>query len=80
MGAWAEKFLPSLSSAELREYESILNKETIDLYNYATGKQSLPDDLRGSKVMGMIQEFVNTSPLGKADPAAYAEVKKTMSN
>ncbi len=79
MGAWAEAHLNDLSEHELVEYEAILNRETLDLYNYATGKDVPPPEITG-KVMKSIQDFCASSPLGRADPKGYEKVKKIMSN
>jgi len=38
LGSWAVLYVPSLSIKELDEYEIILNEETIDVFNYVTGK------------------------------------------
>lgn len=38
LGSWAVLHVPSLSIEELDEYEIILNEETIDVFNYVTGK------------------------------------------
>jgi len=38
LGSWAVLHVPSLSNNELDEYEIILNEETIDVFNYVTGK------------------------------------------
>ena len=38
LGSWAVLHVPSLSIKELDEYEIILNEETIDVFNYVTGK------------------------------------------
>jgi len=80
MGTWAEKYLPTLSENELYEYERILNSETIDLYNYITQRVTIPTNLQNSKVLHMIQTFVSSAPLGRADPKAYEQIKKNMTN
>ncbi len=79
MGAWADKYLATLPEADLAAYEAILNRETIDLYNYATGKAAVPPEIDGP-VMASIKAFVASAPLGRADPKAYEKVKKVMSN
>jgi succinate dehydrogenase flavin-adding protein (antitoxin of CptAB toxin-antitoxin module) len=38
MGAWAAKYVPGLTEPQLDEYEVILNEETIDVFNFITGK------------------------------------------
>jgi succinate dehydrogenase assembly factor 2 len=79
MGTWADKFLPGMKEEDLHEYERILNAETIDLYNIVTGKQEAPAELDGP-IMREIVKWAKNSPLGKADPAAYAAVKHIFSN
>lgn len=71
MGSWASKHLPSLPDAQLAEYERILNRETIDIYNFITGKDAPPAELEGP-VLKSIQAFVASSPLGKASPKVSA--------
>jgi len=68
MGSWAAKHLADLSDAQLKEYERLLNRETIDIYNYITGKDTPPAELEGP-VLESIRTFVASSPLGKASSA-----------
>lgn len=79
MGAWAEGNLAAMPDAELKEYERILNAETIDLYNYVTGKEKPPPHLDGPVMQRLIQ-FSLSAPLGKADPEAYAKAKRMFTN
>lgn len=79
MGAFAEAKLASLSEAELAQYERLLNRETLDIYNLITGKDAVPPELEGSVILA-VKAFVAASPLGKADPGAYARSKGTYSN
>ena len=61
-----------LSVAELDQYEAILNRETIDIFNYITEKDPTPPEIDGT-IMTELKEYCATSPLGKASPAAYEE-------
>lgn len=79
MGSFATKFVPTMTDDELRQYESILNAETIDIFNYVSGKDEVPPAL-DTPMMARLQEFAKSSPIGKADPEAYAAAKKVMSN
>ena len=63
-----------LSVAELDQYEAILNRETIDIFNYITEKDPTPPEIDGT-IMTELKEYCATSPLGKASPAAYEEAK-----
>jgi hypothetical protein len=67
MGTWAAKYLGGLPEPQLHEYERILNRETIDIYNYITGKEAPPAELRGP-VLESLQAHVAASPLGRANP------------
>ena len=67
MGTWATKHLPGMPLEQLKEYERILNRETIDIYNYITAKEAPPAELQGP-VMTSLQQHVASSPLGKANP------------
>lgn len=46
MGTWAEAHVPGLSSEEMDQYEALLNAETIDIFNYVTGKAEAPEAIK----------------------------------
>ena len=75
MGSWAVEYVPTLSHAQLDEYETILNEETIDIFNYITGKDALPDRLKDLTLMKDLQAYALRSKV--FDPIRYAEIKKT---
>lgn len=75
MGSWAVEFVPGLSHDQLDEYETILNEETIDIFNYITGKDALPERLQGLSLMKDLQAYALRSKV--FDPIRYAEIKKT---
>jgi len=78
LGTWASENVPTLTLEELDQYEDFVNYETIDIYNIVTLKVDLPDELKskdGSHVVERIQQWAKSSPLGKADPAKYKEIK-----
>ena len=79
MGRWAEENVRSLSASELGQYEAIINRETLDIYNMVTGVQPVPPEL-DTPLMARLQAYASSSPVGKADPEAYAQTKKFMSN
>jgi succinate dehydrogenase flavin-adding protein (antitoxin of CptAB toxin-antitoxin module) len=74
LGTWASANVPSLTAAELDEFEAFVNLETIDIYNIITLRIDIPDEVRSS-VVERIQAWARDSPLGRADPAAYEKVK-----
>uniref|UniRef100_K3X3N5 Succinate dehydrogenase assembly factor 2, mitochondrial n=1 Tax=Globisporangium ultimum (strain ATCC 200006 / CBS 805.95 / DAOM BR144) TaxID=431595 RepID=K3X3N5_GLOUD len=79
LGSWASKNVMSLTAEELQQYEDILNKETIDIFNYISGKDVIPTDI-DTPIMKRIQEYCFSSPLGKASIDGFAKNKKYMSN
>jgi succinate dehydrogenase assembly factor 2 len=79
LGSWASKHVMQLSAEELQQYEDILNEETIDIFNYVSGKSPLPERL-DTPVMKRLQEYCFDSPLGKASVEGFAANKKYMSN
>jgi succinate dehydrogenase flavin-adding protein (antitoxin of CptAB toxin-antitoxin module) len=79
MGAWAEAHLAGLPDGQLGEYERLLNRETIDLYNFVTARVPIPPEV-DTPLLRAIQAFVQSSPLGRADPKAYEKVKGIYSN
>ena len=74
MGSWAVANVPNLSEQELDEYEVLLKEETIDIYNYVSGKDELPPHLRDLKVMHMLKDYALVRNM--ASPEGYASVKK----
>lgn len=78
LGTWASEFVPKLSESELDEFEDFVNMETIDIYNVITLRLEVPDEMKtldGNGVVERIAEWARSSPLGKADPEKYKEVK-----
>lgn len=47
MGSFARKFVPSLSEAELSEYEALLHCNDPDLYNWIVGTEDIPANIDG---------------------------------
>lgn len=80
LGSWAEANLRSLGPSELDAYERILNIETVDLFNFLQGMKPLPSHLAADPLMLSIVAYIKQHPIGKASPAAYADVKRAMSN
>jgi succinate dehydrogenase assembly factor 2 len=73
MGSWASQFVPTLNEDELSEYETLLDEETIDIFNYITGKDALPVHLKDLKLMKKLQEYASNTNL--STPRKYAEIK-----
>lgn len=75
MGSWAVENVPKLSEAELDEYDIILKEETIDIYNYISGKDELPPHLADLSVMRKMQGYAMERTM--ASPEFYREVKRS---
>ena len=73
LGSWASENVPTLSKDECDAYEHILNCETIDIFNFITGKDPVPPRL-DTPVMKRLQDYCASAPLG-TDPDAYAAAK-----
>lgn len=74
MGSWAVRNVPTLTAEELDQYELLLKEETIDIYNYLSGKDKLPDHLKDLSVMKKMQGYALTQNM--SGPEAYENVKK----
>jgi succinate dehydrogenase flavin-adding protein (antitoxin of CptAB toxin-antitoxin module) len=82
LGTWASENVPQLPGDELDQFEDFVNMETIDIYNVVTLRLDVPEAMKrpnGQGVVEKIQEWARSSPLGKADPAAYKRVKESAS-
>ncbi|CAJ1934198.1 unnamed protein product [Cylindrotheca closterium] len=77
LGTWASDHVSKLNEDELDQYEDFVNMETIDIYNVITLRLDVPESMKrdGNGVVERIQEWARSSPLGKADPEKYREVK-----
>ena len=74
LGSWASINVPKLSENDLNDYEKLLKEETIDIYNYISGKDPLPDHLKNLKVMKDIQHYALKSKI--VTPEDYEDLKK----
>lgn len=74
LGSWAVQNVPHLNDAELDEYELLLKEETIDIYNYISGKDKLPPHLQSLKVMHRLMEYALQKDM--TGPDGYARVKR----
>jgi succinate dehydrogenase assembly factor 2 len=74
MGSWAVKNVPTLTELELDEYELLLKEETIDIFNYVSGKDPLPDHLKHLSVMKKLMGYALVQNM--TSPEGYAKVKK----
>lgn len=75
LGSWAVINVPTLTADELDQYEVLLQEETIDIYNYVSGKDPLPDHLKNLSVMKNLQDYAKNSKV--TDPDLYEILKRT---
>ncbi len=82
MGGWADAHLASLNAVELAQYERVLGSETLDLYNYVTGKAETPEHLKDcADIMSRLQHWAKNSKRNSlSTPEGYASVKGIYSN
>ena len=73
LGTFATEHVSSLTKEECDEYEDILNRETIDIFNLITGKDPAPPEL-DTPMMARLRDFCNQNPLG-VTTQAYADAK-----
>ena len=57
LGKWATEHVPTLNASELDEYDAVLKEETINVYNYLSGKDPLPLHLQNNSVVKKIQKY-----------------------
>jgi succinate dehydrogenase flavin-adding protein (antitoxin of CptAB toxin-antitoxin module) len=66
--------VPYLTPAELDEYEVLLKVETIDIYNYVSGKDVLPPYLADLGVMHKLQAYAKRGNMDS--PEGYKKMKE----
>ena len=78
LGTYACENVNTMNMKQLNQFEDFINYETIDIYNIMTLRIDIPDHLKtlnNDSVVEHIQQWVKTSPLGKADPEMYKKMK-----
>jgi succinate dehydrogenase assembly factor 2 len=74
LGSWAKEFVPKLTPKELDELDIVLQEETIDIYNFMSGKDELPERLKHLSVMNNLKNYaLNKDMVG---PSAYETIKR----
>lgn len=56
LGAFALRYVPDFDAAQLDQYESLLAETDNDLFDWATGRQPVPERCR-TPVMRLLQNF-----------------------
>lgn len=56
IGSFAKVHLPTMTDAQVAEFEALLEASDTDLFNWIIGREETPSDYRGD-VMTMLQAF-----------------------
>jgi antitoxin CptB len=56
LGAFALRYVPGFDPAQLDQYEHLLQETDIDLFDWATGRQPVPERCQNA-VMRLLQNF-----------------------
>ncbi|KAJ1450599.1 Flavinator of succinate dehydrogenase-domain-containing protein [Pelagophyceae sp. CCMP2097] len=75
LGTWAVENVEALNVDECDEYEAILNCETIDIFNFITGKDKCPPSLDNG-IMLRLKAFCHSRPVG-INPMSYELAKES---
>lgn len=74
LGSWAAANVPTLSETQLEEYNLLLEEETIDIFNFVSGKDALPAHLENLSIIPVIKEYAYSAQINS--PLRYAEIKE----
>jgi succinate dehydrogenase assembly factor 2 len=73
LGTWAMEYADKLTTQEMDEYELLLEEETIDIFNFVSGKDPLPPHLADLGIIKKLQKYAFSAQINS--PMRYAEVK-----
>ena len=79
LGTWASENVMSLSTDQLKQYELILNQETLDIYNFIIERDEVPPELE-NQVMGMLRQFALDKGVVPTPMDYEKKMKSKMSN
>lgn len=74
LGSFAAVHVKDMSQSELDEFEDVLREETIDVFNFVTGKQTIPTHLAENSVLKRLQDYAKKYTINS--PESYAEAKE----
>jgi antitoxin CptB len=57
LGQFAKENLHQFGDKELDEFDAIMNEEDWDIWNWVTGKISLPEEMQNNSVMLQLMKF-----------------------
>jgi antitoxin CptB len=56
LGAFAQRYVPGFDRGQLDQYEHLLQETDVDLFDWATGRQPVPERCQNA-VMRLLQNF-----------------------
>jgi antitoxin CptB len=56
LGAFAQRYVPGFDATQLDDYERLLQETDVDLFDWAAGRQPVPERCR-TAVMTLLQNF-----------------------
>lgn len=54
MGSFADRYVPKFSDIELDQYEDLLQENDPDLYNWISGRESVPDTVNNPLIERLV--------------------------
>ena len=57
LGTFAKEHVPQFSDAECKEYEQILEMETVDIFNLLLERDDAPAELQNSGVLQQLRNY-----------------------
>lgn len=63
IGSFAKEHIPNFSEEQLNQFEAIMERSDPDIYNWMTGREEAPEELKGD-VMDLLLEYRFTGKRG----------------
>ena len=57
LGGYVKKHIDNLSEKQIDELEEILDLQDVDIYNWLSGKEEIPEELESNSVMQDLYDF-----------------------
>lgn len=63
IGSFAKENIPTFTEEQLAQFETIMERSDPDIYNWMTGREEEPEELKGD-VMNMLKDYRFTGKRG----------------
>ncbi|MBK67496.1 MAG: succinate dehydrogenase assembly factor 2 [Rickettsiales bacterium] len=63
IGSFAKENIPNFTEEQLAQFETIMERSDPDIYNWMTGREEEPEELKGD-VMNMLKDYRFTGKRG----------------